>query len=99
MKYKLALVGYEHMKMQEKLLEMLGWFHGYCSESGLSYYIVGGSMLGAIRHGGFIPWDDDIDVCMLEADYKKFCQIAPAELCEPFFFQNYKTQKGFETIC
>lgn len=56
--------------VQGKLLTMLEWFHEYCHENNLTYYIVGGSMLGAIRHGGFIPWDDDIDVVLPRPDRK-----------------------------
>lgn len=62
-------------QVQEKLLEMLGWFHQYCRENGLTYYIVGGSMLGAIRHGGFIPWDDDIDVVLPRPDYNRLLSM------------------------
>lgn len=54
-----------------KLTEMLEWFHVFCQEHNLRYYILGGTMLGAVRHGGFIPWDDDIDVGMPRADYLK----------------------------
>lgn len=61
--------------VQKKLLEMLGWFHGYCHENGLTYYIVGGSMLGAVRHGGFIPWDDDIDVVLPRPDYNRLLSM------------------------
>lgn len=52
------------------LTQMLGWFHTYCTEHNLRYYILGGTMLGAMRHGGFIPWDDDIDVGMPRKDYE-----------------------------
>ncbi len=48
--------------MQNKLLEMMKWFHNYCVEHHIPYYMIGGTMLGAVRHKGFIPWDDDIDV-------------------------------------
>lgn len=61
--------------IQKTLLHMLKWFHTYCYENGLTYYIVGGSMLGAIRHGGFIPWDDDIDVVLPRPDYDKLLCI------------------------
>ena len=54
---------------------MLGWFHDYCHNNGLTYYIVGGTMLGAIRHGGFIPWDDDIDVALPRTDYDRLLSI------------------------
>ena len=61
--------------VQEKLLSMLKWFHDYCQENGFTYYVVGGSMLGAIRHKGFIPWDDDIDVVLPRPDYDRLLRI------------------------
>lgn len=57
--------------LQKKLLEMLKFFHQYCEDNGLSYIALGGTMLGAVRHKGFIPWDDDIDVGMPRADFEK----------------------------
>lgn len=51
-------------------LDILIYFDKYCCEHGLRYYLAGGTLLGAIRHRGFIPWDDDIDVCMPRADYE-----------------------------
>lgn len=57
-----------------KLLNMLQWFHEICVEHGLRYYVVGGTMLGTIRHNGFIPWDDDIDVAMPRKDYITFLE-------------------------
>lgn len=56
--------------VQKKLLEMLRWFDGFCREHHLRYYAVGGTLLGAVRHGGFIPWDDDIDLAMPRKDYE-----------------------------
>ena len=57
--------------IQKKMLEILVYFHEFCQEHGLKYVLAGGTCLGAIRHKGFIPWDDDVDVLMLREDYEK----------------------------
>ena len=61
--------------IQLKLLEMFKWYHEFCVDNNLKYYALGGTMLGAIRHKGFIPWDDDIDVGMPRDDYNKFIEL------------------------
>lgn len=58
--------------LQKKLLPMLSWFHEFCVDNNMNYYLLGGTMLGAARHQGFIPWDDDIDVGMPRKDYEAF---------------------------
>lgn len=63
------------LNMQAKLIPMLEWFHNFCEENNLRYYALGGTMLGTIRHQGFIPWDDDIDVGMPRRDYDKFIDL------------------------
>lgn len=65
----------ETNKVHCVLLNMLQWFHQECKNNNLRYYIIGGTMLGAVRHKGFIPWDDDIDVAMPRKDYDKLCSI------------------------
>ena len=65
-------------------LEVLDVIGGVCDKNGLRYYAYGGTLLGAVRHKGFIPWDDDIDICMLRADYDRFFEIADNELPEGF---------------
>ena len=59
-------------KYQEKLLEILEFFIDFCEKNDLHYLAIGGTALGAIRHKGFIPWDDDLDIGMPRPDYEKF---------------------------
>lgn len=63
-------------QQQAKLVDMLSWFHNLCKDNNITYYAVGGTALGAIRHNGFIPWDDDIDVGIPRNDYDKFIKLA-----------------------
>ena len=61
--------------LQEKSLEIFKYFQKLCKENGLRYWVGGGTLIGALRHQGFIPWDDDIDVFMPRPDYEKFYAI------------------------
>jgi lipopolysaccharide cholinephosphotransferase len=62
-----------------------------CKKNGIKYMIDGGTLLGAVRHGGFIPWDNDLDVIMLREEYEKLNKIAPLEFSAPYFWQTYVT--------
>ena len=64
-------------KLQEAEYKILEDIDKLCRENEIQYFIADGTLLGAVRHGGFIPWDDDIDIGMLRKDYKKFIKIAP----------------------
>jgi len=77
--------------LQLKELELLVLFRDICDKNQLTYYISGGTFLGAIRHKGFIPWDDDIDVAMPRNDYDKFIRIASEEFQGDKQFWHYKS--------
>ena len=82
--------------LQEKQFEMLKVFIGICEKHNLQYFLVGGSTLGAVRHKGFIPWDDDIDVGMVREEFDKFIQIAPKEFeGTEFFLQTWRSDPHF----
>ena len=76
------------LNMLQKLLDV-------CKKYNLKIYASGGTMLGAVRHQGYIPWDDDIDMDMLREDYDKLVQIAPKEFESPYFFQCAYTENGY----
>lgn len=68
-------------------LDLLEKFEDVCRRHGLRYFASGGTLLGAIRHKGYIPWDDDIDVMMMRDDYDKLLAVADEEFAAPYFFQ------------
>lgn len=81
------------------LMDLYLEFADICERHGLKYCAYAGTILGAVRHQGFIPWDDDMDVCMPRKDYDKFIEVASHELTEPYFLQTPFTEKGyFRTI-
>lgn len=75
-------------------LDLLVEFQRVCNKYNIRYFASGGTLLGAIRHKGFIPWDDDLDVEMFREDYIKLCEVAPKEFKKPYVFQNEYTESG-----
>jgi lipopolysaccharide cholinephosphotransferase len=73
------------------MLEMLITFDDICKKHNLQYWLEAGTLLGAIRHHGFIPWDDDLDIGMPRNDYEKFMKIVAQDLPKDLFFQTRKT--------
>lgn len=83
-------------EIQNIEMGILGEFIRICSKFSLKYYLLEGSLLGAIRHQGIIPWDDDIDVGMFREDYEKFLELAPQEIRSPYIISNYKIREGYK---
>lgn len=82
-------------KLQLIELNILKHFAKICEENNLRYFLIGGTMLGAVRHEGFIPWDDDVDIGMPRRDYEKFLSIVQEKLPEHFRLLNYKTTDSY----
>lgn len=82
-------------KAQLRMLDILIEVDKICKKHNIPYWIDYGTLLGAVRHGGFIPWDDDLDISMMKEDYDRFLSIAPKELPEQYVIQNSKTEKYY----
>ena len=90
------LVTADRKKVWQAELNILRELDRICRKHGIRYFADYGTLLGAVRHQGFVPWDDDIDVVMLRPEYERFKQVAAIEIREPLFFQNTYTD-GFVT--
>ena len=82
-------------KVQLAQLEIAKEIRRVCDENEIGYFLCCGTLLGAVRHGGFIPWDDDLDLGMLRRDYEKFCRIAPEKLGQQFCLQSWYTDDRY----
>lgn len=84
--------------LQTVLIDILAEVTRVFDKYDLKYALVAGTLLGAVRHKGFIPWDDDLDIIMPREDFEKFREIAPKELDKKYFFQDYTTDPAFPSI-
>ena len=91
--------GYHISKKTKELwaveIDLMLEFARVCEENQLKWFALGGTLLGAVRHKGFIPWDDDIDLIMPRRDYNRLLEIGPNAFREPYFFQCPLTEDRF----
>ena len=81
----------ELKKLQKKEMEIYLFFRDFCQNHGLRFFAVGGTALGAARHQGFIPWDDDMDFGMPHEDYQRFLELGAKEFSYPYYLSSHVT--------
>lgn len=93
-----TICGYEVSSKMKRVwameLNMVKCFVEVCEQYGLTYRIMGGTLLGAVRHKGFIPWDNDIDLAMPRKDFNKLLEVGPTSFEKPLFFQTPVTEQS-----
>jgi lipopolysaccharide cholinephosphotransferase len=82
-------------ELKHTLLEIMTDFDAYCKKHDLSYFLIGGTLLGAVRHQGFIPWDDDLDVVMPRDDYERFIEMFNQENQHKYVVQSIETDENY----
>ena len=82
-------------KAQLRMLDILIEVDKICKKYNIQYWLDFGTLLGAVRHGGFIPWDDDLDITVMRKDYKRLCEVLKMELPDNLVFQNASTEKYY----
>lgn len=82
-------------EVQNKILEIMKYIDKVCRENDITYFIMGGTALGAVRHGGFIPWDDDLDIFMTPAEYAKFKVAMEKDGDTKFMIQEWRTTEKY----
>jgi len=90
---------YEISELQTYSLEALKAVDALCKKHNIKYFLAEGTLLGAVRHNGFIPWDDDIDICMKRDEYDRFIRIAAEELNQDYVLDSFETNPNHWTIC
>lgn len=90
---------YEDLNLRDAqmlMVDILQDVHNLCEKYGIKYFLDAGTLIGAVRHKGFIPWDDDVDIGMPREDYNKFLEIAKKELPDHLFLQTFGTDKYYD---
>ena len=87
--------GSELRNLQHELMETVMVFDRICRENNIPYMLTGGNVLGAVRHGGFIPWDDDMDVALLDKDYKRLIKVLRKLKSEKYVLQEHKSDPDY----
>lgn len=82
-------------EVQGIILEVMKYIDKLCRDNGIVYYIMGGTALGAVRHGGFIPWDDDLDIFMTPSEYERFKKVFEVENSSLFVLQEWRTTPDY----
>lgn len=84
--------------LQKEVLEIMTEVHRVCEKNNIRYALIAGSALGCVNYKGFIPWDDDIDICVMREDWEKFIDALSRDLDNKFYFQCFEKDKRFNVI-
>ena len=85
-------------KLQKTEADILYQVADICDRHNICYFLIDGTLLGAVRHNGFIPWDDDVDIAMPREEYERFITIAIQELPSQYKLRNYRTSEDYEKL-
>ena len=97
--WRLIYMGKIDLRMLQNVeLDILHHVTEICDRNSIKYFLMDGTLLGAIRHKGFIPWDDDVDIAVSRPDFEKFLKIAQKELPDCYKLRNYKISAGYEKL-
>ena len=85
-------------KLQLEVLSIMDAIHSVCEKNKIEYALIAGSALGIVNYKGFIPWDDDMDICIKRKDYKRFIKAMEKDLDDKFYFQCFQTDKRYNVL-